>query len=96
MINVLFISLGNTSPIESISYPYAVSQSGRFKINDTSPLFIDIKESSNLTEFLAFQELSTQQSIFIGGIANDEGLKVICEHPIFLKNEKIADLSRVC
>ena len=95
MINFLFISLGNSSNIESISYPYAVSQTGRFKINNTSPLVVDIKESLNLTKFLAFTELSTQQLILTGGIANDEKLKIICEHPTFLKNEKIADLPTV-
>lgn len=93
MISFLLISVSVASTTDLISYSCAISQTGKFKLNNTLPLLIDTKMSATLTEFLAFKELSTQKSILMGGIISDKNLKTICKHPIFLKNEKISDLT---
>src|SRR5471030_2883218 len=78
------IALGNPPMSENISSPIAISQTGRFAIEYYSPLSIDKNESLNLTNFIAYQEVSTKKQIIIGAISGEENLSFICKHPIFL------------
>ncbi|MCD6026282.1 MAG: peptidase [Solimicrobium sp.] len=87
-------TLFSCTPIqtESISSMTAVSQSGRFALHYFSPLVIDKERSRNLTNFIAYQNIATSKALWLGSIPSEESLTSVCQNPLFLKNEKIAEI----
>lgn len=86
-------SLANDPEFIPVSYDKAISQSGRFSVKNGTQLVIDVDKTDTLVDFMAFMELETKKSLWIGGISGDESLQSICERPTFLIKEQIADVS---
>lgn len=92
MLVIPAFALGEYSHRE-VSSQIAVSQSGRFTINYHTPLIVDNKGSSGLTNFIAYQDPVTKNQLFIGAIPGEQELNLVCKNPVFLRNEKIDDVA---